>query len=34
MQETWFLLGDIHGDAAPIRKFYEENREKVLPEAE
>ncbi len=34
MQETWFLLGDIHGDAAPIRKFYEENQEKLLPEAE
>lgn len=34
MQETWFLLGDIHGDVYPIRRFYERNKEKLLPEAE
>lgn len=34
MQETWFLFGDIHGDVYPIRRFYERNKEKLLPEAE
>ena len=30
MQETWFLLGDIHGDVYPIRRFYERNNGKQM----
>ena len=30
MEEKWFLLGDIHGDALPIKTFYENNRERLL----
>ena len=29
MQDRWFLLGDIHGEAGPIKRFYEENRERL-----
>lgn len=26
MRENWFLLGDIHGNAAPVAFFYKKNR--------
>ena len=29
LKEKWFLLGDIHGDATPIKDFYEKNRERL-----
>lgn len=32
-KDNWFLIGDIHGNAAPIREFYERNKEKILPDA-
>ena len=31
--DNWFLIGDIHGDAAPVREFYEKNREKLSSDA-
>ena len=27
IRQNWFLLGDIHGSAEPIRYFYYQNRE-------
>lgn len=29
MAARWFLLGDIHGDVAPIEYFYRQNRERL-----
>lgn len=29
LQERWFLLGDIHGDIAPIRNYYENHKERL-----
>ena len=29
MKDNWFLLGDIHGDAAPIEYFYYQNRDRL-----
>ena len=31
MKDNWFLLGDIHGDAAPIEYFYYQNRDRLYP---
>lgn len=33
MQENWFLIGDIHGEAAPIERFYQEEKEKLQLDA-
>lgn len=29
MRTNWFLLGDIHGQAAPIEYFYKFNNERL-----
>ena len=29
IKQNWFLLGDIHGSAEPIRYFYYQNRERL-----
>lgn len=29
MKENWFLLGDIHGEVAPIEYFYNQNRDRL-----
>lgn len=29
MKENWYLLGDIHGETAPIEYFYLQNRERL-----
>ena len=29
IKQNWFLLGDIHGSAEPIRYFYNQNRERL-----
>lgn len=29
MKQNWFLIGDIHGQIAPIAYFYRENRERL-----
>lgn len=34
MEEKWFLLGDIHGDARPIQRFYERNKDILSLDAE
>lgn len=31
--DNWFLIGDIHGNAAPIREFYEKSKEKFSTDA-
>ena len=28
-QDRWFLLGDLHGEAAPIDLFYWDNRDRL-----
>lgn len=33
MEEKWFLLGDIHGDATPIKTFYEEHEKNLAPDS-
>ena len=34
MKETWFLIGDIHGDANPIDAFYKKIKNKLSVRAE
>ena len=29
MKENWFLLGDIHGEKAPIANFYNQNKDRL-----
>lgn len=29
MKENWFLIGDIHGEVAPVAYFYNQNRERL-----
>lgn len=29
MRENWFLLGDIHGETAPIEYFYIHNKDRL-----
>ena len=29
MKENWFLLGDIHGETAPIANFYNQNKDRL-----
>lgn len=29
MKENWFLLGDIHGETAPISNFYNQNKDRL-----
>lgn len=29
MKENWFLIGDIHGESAPVEYFYYQNRDRL-----
>lgn len=29
MKQNWFLLGDIHGEAGPVKYFYNQNKERL-----